>query len=126
MDYSGWGNGAEMVYEAVQVGENVSNVKFSYYCTPDVMNLEYCFWNTSGKNNYGCVNLKRKSYCILNKEYSKEEYEKLKAQIIEDMKKNPYTDKLGRKFYYGEFFPPEMSRFPYNDSIAMRFFPKTK
>jgi hypothetical protein len=62
----------------------------------------------------------------LNKEYSKEEFEKLRAQIIEDMKTNPYIDKLGRKFGYGEFFPPEMSKFSYNKSNAMRFFPKTK
>jgi hypothetical protein len=125
-DYSGWGNGAELVYESATVGENVNNVKFSFYCTPDIVNLEYCFWNTSAKNNFGCVNLKRKSYCILNKQYSKEGFENLKTQIIEDMKKNPYVDKLGRKFPYGEFFPPEMSRFPYNKSNAMRFFPKTK
>ena len=126
MDYSGWGNNATLVYESVQVGENANNIKFSYYNTADIVNLEYCIWNTAAKNNFGCVNLKRKSYCILNKQYSKEEYEKLKAQIIEDMKKNPYVDKLGRKFFYGEFFPPEMSLFPYNKSNAMRFFPKTK
>lgn len=125
-DYSGWGNGATMMYESVQVGENVNNIMFSYYCTLDLMNLQYCFWNTAAKNNFGCVNLKRKSYCILNKEYSKEEFEKLKEKIIADMKINPYVDKLGRKFFYGEFFPPEMSKFPYNKSIAMRFFPKTK
>ena len=88
--------------------------------------MQYCFWNTAGKNNFGCVNLKRKSYCILNKEYSKEEFEKLKEKIVADMKVNPYVDKLGRKFFYGEFFPPEMSKFPYNKSNAMRFFPKTK
>lgn len=125
-DYSGWGNNATLVYESVQVGENINNAKFSSYCTSDCLNLEYCTWNISGKNNFGCMNLKRKSYCILNKEYSKEEYEKLKAQIIEDMKVNPYVDKLGRKYYYGEFFPPELSKFYYNKSNAMRFFPKTK
>ena len=42
------------------------------------------------------------------------------------MKVNPYIDKFGRKFYYGEFFPPEFSQFPYNKSNAMRFFPKGK
>ena len=126
VDYSGWGNNATLIYESVQVGENVNNIKFSCYCFPDCLNLEYCAWVIAGKNNFGCVNLKRKSYCILNKEYSKEEYEKLKAQIIEDMKVNPYVDKLGRKFPYGEFFPPEMSKFPYNKSNAMRFLPKTK
>jgi CxxC-x17-CxxC domain-containing protein len=125
-DYSVWGNNATLIYECANVGENVNNVMFSFYCTPDIVNLQYCFWNTSGKNNFGCVNLKRKSYCILNKEYSKEEFEKLKAKIIEDMKINPYIDKLGRKFFYGEFFPLEFSKFPYNKSNAMRFFPKNK
>lgn len=126
MDYSGWGNNAELIYESVQVGENVNNVKFSAYCFPDCLNLEYCSWNIAGKNNFGCVNLKRKSYCILNKEYSKEEFEKLQAKIIEDMKVNPYVGGLGREFFYGEFFSPEMSIFPYNRSNAMRFYPKTK
>ena len=125
-DYSGWGNNAVLVYESGQVGENVNNVMFSYYCTSDIMNLQYCIWNVLAKNNFGCVNLKRKHYCILNKQYSKEEFEKLRTEIIEDMKINPYIDKLGRKFFYGEFFPLEFSKFPYNKSIAMRFFPKTR
>ena len=98
---------------------------FSANSFPDVFNLSYCDYVISGKNNFGCVSLKRKKYCILNKEYSKEEYEKLKEEIITDMKLNPYVDKLGRKFFYGEFFPSEMSLFPYNKSNAMRFFQKT-
>lgn len=125
-DYSGWGNNASLIYESVNVGENVNNVKFSVYCFPDCVNLEYCDFNIAGKNNFGCVNLKRKAYCILNKQYSEEEYEKLKAQIVEDMKRNPYVDKLGRKFSYGEFFPLEMCRFAYNKSSSILFFPKTK
>lgn len=125
-DYSGWGNNSTRIYESVTVGENADSIYFSAECWPDVFNLEYCYWNISGKNNLGCVNLKRKKYCILNKEYEKEEFEKLKAQIIEDMKVNPYIDKIGRKFYYGEFFPPELSHYFYNKSNAMRFFPKTK
>jgi hypothetical protein len=42
------------------------------------------------------------------------------------MIENPYIDELGRKFSYGEFFPLEFSKFFYNKSNAMRFFPKTK
>lgn len=125
-DYSGWGNNADRIYEASVAGEDSSRICFSCECWPDCLNLQYCYWNIAGKNNFGCVNLKRKKYCILNKEYSREEYEKLKAKIIEDMKKRPFTDKLGREFYYGEFFPLEFSNFPYNKSNAMRFFPKTK
>lgn len=125
-DYSGWGNNASLVYESVGVGENVNNIKFAYHSFTDILNLEYCFWDIGGKNNFGCVNLKRKKYCILNKEYTKEEYEKLREIIVEDMEKNPYIDSKGRVYKYGEFFPLEMSLFPYNRSNAMRFFPKTK
>jgi hypothetical protein len=125
-DYSGWGNNAELIYESSSVGENSSSISFSYQCWPDSLNLQYCIWNIAGKNNFGCVNLKRKSYCILNKEYTKDEFERLREKIIEDMKKNPYIDKLGRKFFYGEFFPPEFSKFPYNKSNAGKFYPETK
>ncbi|MFA6353653.1 MAG: hypothetical protein WCW93_01855 [Candidatus Paceibacterota bacterium] len=126
MDYSGWGNNAELIYEATNVGVNVSNVKFSIYCFPDVMNTEYSLWCISAKNNFGCASLKRKNYCILNKEYSKESFDKLKVQIIEDMKNNPYIDEKGRVWKYGELFQPGFSKFAYNNSTAYKFFPKTK
>jgi len=126
MDYSGWGNNPELLYECVQVGEGASNCKFASHCFPDALNTEYCHWALGSKNNFGCVGLKRKSYCILNKQYSKEEYEKLKIEIIEDMKNRPYIDELGRVYPYGEFFHIGFGKFAYNKSNAMRFFPKTK
>jgi hypothetical protein len=126
MDYSGWGNGAELVYDSPNVGINVSNVKFSCYCWPDILNTEYSLWCISAKNNLGCVNLKRKSYSILNKQYSKEEYEKLKEKIIGDMKNNPYVDASEKKWPYGEFPGIIFNKFAYNNSNAMKFFPKSK
>ena len=126
MDFSSWGHNAELMYESVQVGDQVSNSKFTASSFPDIINTEYSLWCTASKNNFGCVNLKRKSYCILNKQYSKEEYEKLKKEIIEDMKKNPYGDENGRKWPYGEFFGIGFGKHGYNHSNAMRFFPKTK
>jgi hypothetical protein len=125
-DYTGWGNNASLIHDSVTVGENASSIFFSNECWPDVLDLQYCIWNTACKNNFGCVNLKRKQHCILNKEYNKEEYKKLKEKIIEDMKVHPYVDRLGRKFFYGEFFSVEFSKFTYNKSNAMRFFPKTR
>ncbi len=126
MDYSGWGNTAELMYESANIGNNVSNVKFSAYCFPDIVNTEYSFWGIALKNCFGCVNLKRKSYSILNKQYSKEEYEKLKIEIIENMKKNPYKDDFGRVCPYGEFPRILFNKFAYNNSNANKFFPKTK
>lgn len=125
-DYSGWGNGAEKIYESSTVGEGANNVKFSFQCWPNILDIEYSVYTISCKYAFGCINLKRKQYCILNKEYSKEEYEKISARIREDMAKNPYTDSTGRKWPYGEFLPIEFSRFAYNESLAHQFFPKTK
>jgi len=116
-DYSGWGNGAELIYEGANIGDNANNVKFSYFCFPDILDTEYSFWCVSAKNNFGCVNLKRKQYAILNKVYEKEEYLALRDKIIENMKQ------AGE---YGEFFPPSFSNIAYNTSNAHRFFPKIK
>ena len=125
-DYTGWGDTAELVYETVGSGGKISQVKFSSYCYPDTFNVEYSMWASGVKNCFGCVNLKRRQYCILNKEYTKEEYEVLRAQIVEDMKKNPYVDELGRTWSYGEFLPLKMGVFGYNEATVSRFIPKTK
>ncbi len=126
-DYSGWGDGAELVYESSVVGLGANNVKFSNECWPNPMNIEYSMYLINGcRDCFGCVNLKKKQNCILNKQYSKEEYEKLKTQIVKDMDKNPFVDKKGRVYKYGEYFPVELSLFAYNESAAMKFFPKTK
>lgn len=125
-DYSGWGANVELMYETHSSGDNANNIKFSHCAYTESMNVEYSIWTIGGKDNFGCTNLKRKKYCILNKEYTKEEYEKLKIQIIEDMKKNPYVDEQGRIWTYGETFPLKQSLFGYNETTAMKFFPKTK
>jgi len=68
-------------------------------------------------NCFGCVGLNKKNYFILNKQYSKEDYEKLKEEIIESMKKDET---------YGDFFPPALSPFGYNETLAQEYFPLTK
>lgn len=125
-DYYGWGNGASLVYECAISGEGIQSLKFSFGMFSNGLDSEYCGFCIGTKNNFGCSNLKRKQYAILNKVYPKEEYLKLKEKIIEDMNKNPYIDNNGRIYKYGEFFPPEFSMFPYEDSTANRFFEKTK
>jgi hypothetical protein len=82
--------------------------------------LEDCWYCDScdhGSHLFGCVGLRHKQYCILNKQYSKEEYEKLVPNLIEHMRK---TDE------WGEFFPVELSPFSYNETVAQEYFPMTK
>lgn len=66
---------------------------------------------------FGCVGLRRKKYCILNKQYSQEEYEVLVPKIIEHMKKTGE---------WGEFFPMKFSPYTYNESDAFDYFPLTE
>lgn len=69
------------------------------------------------KNLFACIGLKNKSYCILNKQYTKEEYETLVPKIIEHM------IKIGE---WGEFFPSSLSPFGYNETVAAEYFPLSK
>jgi len=119
------GTNLQLSYDSAAIGNNLSKVYFSmmaiinyniYYST----NIHNC------NNLFACIGLRNKSYCILNKQYTKEEYEKLVPRIIEHMNQMPYTDKKGRVYKYGEFFPPELSPFAYNETIAQEYFPLTK
>jgi hypothetical protein len=124
-DYSNWGKNASLVYESINVGEDISNVKFSYSLFVG-QNITYCDVTYSSNNIFGCISLRNKDYCILNKQYAKEEYEDLVPKIIQHMQEMPYVDKKGRIYKYGEFFPLELSPFAYNETIAQEYFPLTK
>lgn len=125
-DYTNWGNGAENLYECLTVGEGAYNNKFCVQCWPNAIDTEYCLYTIQSRDCIGCVNIKRKQYCILNKEYSKEEYFKLKEKIIADMKVNPYIDDIGREWKYGEQLPLDFSPFAYNETMAQYYFPVTE
>ena len=78
------------------------------------------------KHIFGCVGLRNANYCIFNKQYIKEEYERLIPKIIEQMNSLPYKDKKNNEYRYGEYFPAELSYFGYNESVAMEQFPLSK
>ncbi|MFA6190083.1 MAG: hypothetical protein WC711_01025 [Candidatus Staskawiczbacteria bacterium] len=126
MDFSLWGENSELIYEVSSCGENCSQIKFCYRTSRSAHNCTYCMQCYTGNNLFGCVGLQKKQYCIFNKQYSKEEYEILIPKIIQHMNDMPYIDKKGRVYKYGEFFPPELSLFSYNESLAFNDFPLTK
>jgi len=122
-DVSGWGNNMSLVYDSSNVGENLSNVRF---CTQSGINFhdgEYNLLSTGGAHHFGCISMRKGEYLILNKKYSKEDYEALTEKIREHMRTMPYTDAQGSVYRYGEFFPVELSMFAYNETIAQNFFP---
>jgi len=66
---------------------------------------------------FGCCGLKRKRFCILNRQYSEVEYGLLAARIVDHMQK---TGEWGR------FFPARCSPFAYKQSLASQYQPLEK
>src|SRR3989338_11005038 len=124
-DVYGTGANTELLYEGMDSGVNGARQLF-VLSVWECLNAEYSF-NCHGCNNiFGCVGLRNRSYCIFNKQYSKEEFEKLRAQIVEQMCKIFYTDKKGNSYGYGEYFPAELSPFGYNETVSQDYFPLSK
>ncbi|MFA6528010.1 MAG: hypothetical protein WCT46_00545 [Candidatus Gracilibacteria bacterium] len=82
------------------------NSHFCSMCT-SCSNLEYCEQMFNSKNCFGCIGLNHKEYCILNKQYTPEEYEKQVAEI---------KVRLKEEGTYGRFFLP--STYPLEDTVA--------
>jgi len=122
-DVTGSGVNAELNYESVSaLGQRILFSSRPWYDH----DLFYCDACLDSQYLFACIGLRNKSYCILNKQYTKEEYEALVPKIIDHMNAMPYTDAKGRIYKYGEFFPPELSPFCYNETIAQEYFPLTK
>ena len=126
-DFTQFGENVQQTYEAMGCGKDINNVIGSTTVVGgghNVVYSMYCDGNNDGL--FGCISLYNKQYCILNKQYSKEEYEELVPKIIKHMNDMPCVDKKGRTYVYGDFFPAEISQFNYNETSAQEFFPLTK
>ena len=116
-DHDWWGQHTEKVLECDEVGDNANTIMFTQHCWGS-SDIRYSIEIFSDCHDiFGCVGLTHKQYCVLNKQYTKEEYEKLVAKIIEHMQKTGE---------WGEFFPMFMSFFGYNESTANNFHPLTR
>ncbi|EKD33417.1 MAG: hypothetical protein ACD_76C00034G0003 [uncultured bacterium] len=76
-----------------------SQIKYSYSCQ-DSQKLEYCMQCMNCEDCFGCIGLNRKKFCLLNKQYSEQDYWKLVDEIKCVMLS------VGD---YGEFLPLSMS-----------------
>jgi len=110
------GRGVQMVYNSHNTGINASNCICCALCWGNNF-LTYCAYCYDSQDCFASTGLRKKQHCILNKQYSKEDYEKLKTQIIADMK---------REGIYGEYFPPSLSTFGYNEACVLEQIPLMK
>ncbi len=105
----------EYCYQALTCNRS-SNIISSQIAidSSDVYFSQFCY---NSKNIFGCIGLRNKNYCILNKEYTKEEYNALLPKIIESLKESGD---------WGNFLPKWMSPFGYNESIVNEYTPLAK
>ena len=116
MDVLYSGGHSSLLYSCINIGSQSSNVKFSVsskFCT----NCEFIFNSKNLNNCFMCFGLQDKSYCVLNKQYSPEEYfalvDKIKCAMWEKGK-------------YGDGLPIEFSAQAYNFSMGQIMFPLNK
>lgn len=108
---------AELLYECAFAGyESYGNLFCSHVLGSTKM-IQYSYYSPNSRYLFGCVGGRKLEYCILNKQYTKEQFEELVPRIIEFMKATKE---------YGEFFPIKLSSFCYNETLAQEYFPLTK
>ncbi len=107
-DFMVWGAWCKHVYGCI----NSWNYSEHIYCSRWMGKCYMCYYSYKLEECsfcLGCIGLKNKSYCILNKQYTKEErYEKV-DEIFSQMEQDGTL---------GEFFPATMNPFYFNDTAA--------
>ncbi len=75
---------SELSYEVIDSGNifNSDFIMFSKLCNDS----SYLFDCSNVKNSIGCVRLDHKEYCILNRQFSQEEYEKIAAPLLSGLR----------------------------------------
>lgn len=83
----------DMSYTAID-----ANLSYEVISSATIFNSNYIFWSSKCdecsymfncvdvKNCLGCVGLNHKQYCILNRQFSQEEYEKISSQILSELR----------------------------------------
>ncbi|MBP9712027.1 MAG: hypothetical protein KBD55_03290 [Candidatus Pacebacteria bacterium] len=89
------------------------NCAYIFYCN-EIDYSENCH-NLS--TAIGCNAIRKCQYMILNKEYTKEEFYKIKEQIDEQMK---------AEGTFGQFFPPSIAPFDFNETLSQDYYPLTQ
>lgn len=118
------GDTSELLYQTT--GSTQCQRTFFTRSSNNTVDVEYSENIFNCSNCFGCVKLRNKKYCILNKQYIKEEYEKLIPKIKKHMNDTPFIDKKGIVYKYGDYFPAQHAMWTYNESWAHGWFSLTK
>ena len=69
----------ELNYEFM-AGQHSSFSRFSKSTMDTSSDIQYSAFTQGSQHLFGCVNMRGKKYCILNTQYSKEEFEELRGK----------------------------------------------
>jgi hypothetical protein len=116
-DVSSFGEKIELCHESATAGIDGYHLLFTFGCVISCADLTYCDECRGGSHCFGCVGMKKAKFCVLNKQYTEEEYNALVPKIIAHMRKTGE---------WGEFFPAEIGSYGYNETVAQEYFPLTK
>ncbi|MEK7218833.1 MAG: hypothetical protein AAB728_05210, partial [Patescibacteria group bacterium] len=105
-------DGSELCYGTMStISQYNTQFTFVAFYSKNSQYLDHC---NSCQDCFGCSGIKRKRFCILNKQYTEEEYGKMRKRIVDHMKKTGE---------WGQPLPPELSPFGYNETVAQEYFP---
>lgn len=136
-----YGTNLQQSYEGAICGADGWGILFTSNGAMNSRDLIYCWCTEHAKNCFGCTSIHHKQYCILNKQYTEQQYNELVPKIIEHMGGRAHgasaqaeresgfasSSEAGLKNKeFGEFFPIEISSFGYNKTLAQMYYPMTR
>lgn len=101
-------NGSCDLYSVASVGDN-SHFVFCSHGIGSSFNIFYSVYLEGCSFCLGCIGLKNKSYCIFNKQYTKEDWEIQVEKIF---------SKMEQEGTLWDFFPWNINPFYFNDTLA--------
>lgn len=116
-DVNEYGMQISKIYEWLAIGISAQNVIAGLYVNEEVNRIGYSMHVHHSSNMFWCISANNAEYCILNKQYSKEEYEILVLKLIKHMKSTGE---------WWEFFPLAISPFGYDETVAQEYYPLFK
>lgn len=108
--------GTQRSYELLSVN-GAANSAFLMGCWEGNIDIQLSNFVVDSKNVIGSHSLRKKQNCILNRQYTAEEYNEIATRIKREMTEHEE---------YGEYFPIASSDFAYNETLAQDYHPLTK
>ena len=114
LDGHSFGDDISESAQFVSCGMKATHLLNCVDCFDHVSHLAYCFNCEKSSHLLGCVGLREKEYCILNKQYTKAEYQETRFFIEAQMRE---------KHQWAAYLQIAFSPFAYNQSAAQEYIP---